>query len=153
MLVLPGDWQAPLAAAEEAIAVDFNTLVGPASVSKATSPSYIKSEQQSTRSGATTASRDGVTFLCILTAPVTTFARAEEHRPRSVDDRIGHERENPQRVQQAVHTAERINAATLTLGQSADTWAKWRRDNCLFFLFMALITTKTCPETRDPRVR
>ena len=35
----PGDWLATLAAAEEAIAVAFNTLVGPATVWTPTSPS------------------------------------------------------------------------------------------------------------------
>ena len=37
--------------------------------------------------------------LCVLTAQVSTFAHAEDHRPRSVDDRIGYERATPPRVQ------------------------------------------------------
>ena len=82
-------------------------------------PSVFPSSRSSKTQDCTTpGSRDGqsegVTCLCIVTAQVTTFALAEEHRPWSVDDAIGHERSPLPRVQPAEVAARQSTSTDTT---------------------------------------
>ena len=76
-------------------------VTGPAQVRRCALELARAAPHASTTAGVTTQQSKKNMKPCVLTAHVTTFTLAGEHRSWSVDDRIGHEREPPLRVQPA----------------------------------------------------